>query len=207
MTRKHSTTGRAGQLEQRYLCPRCEAWMVELSAVYGATAYVCGNVACATWVPALSIDDTVVRPIICPGYTCRRCEQAVTAVLLSSQQVICTCPRCRYRNWQYEARLAELEAHKRDQAQRLQREMAHIPFARMTPQLRASCRNPERAAQAMIESNRTQRHAHEQLAKVARDLEGHYYCVRHQVQMRRCDWGFYCPIRRCSCTYRPQSWR
>ena len=177
--------------------------MVELSAVYGTTAYVCGNVACATWVPALSIDDTVIRPIICPGYTCRRCEQPVTAVLLSSQRVICTCPRCRYRNWQYEERLAELEAHKRDQALRLQREMAYIHFARMTPELRASCQNPERAARAMIRSNRAQRHAHEQLAKVARDLEGQYYCVRHQVQLRRCDWGFYCPIRRCSCTYRP----
>jgi hypothetical protein len=125
------------------------------------------------------------------------------AQLMADERVICTCPCCRYRNRQFEERLEHLEARKRAEARQCRAEMAHVPFERMTPERRALTDDPDRVAAQMIGRNRRARRRHERLAKPARDRIGNYYCIRHQVRLRRYLYGFYCPVRCCPCTVEP----
>ena len=82
--------------------------------------------------------------------------------------------------------------------------MAHVPFERMTPERRALIDNRDWVATQMIGRNRRARRQHERLAQPGRDRMGNYYCIRHQVKLRRCPFGFYCPVRFCPCTFQPK---
>jgi len=189
-------------MQPHYFCPACDSRMLEVDTELGAAGYVCSNPRCRKAIPALSIDDIVLRRLNC-GYTCARCTHPVMAVLMADYRVICTCPRCRHRNRQFEEALAEREQQRRMERERAAAELAHIPFERVTSARRSLTDNPTDLAFTVIRRNRTERRKHERLARPGRDRAGNLYCVRHQRWMRRCAWGFFCPVPHCTCTYRP----
>jgi hypothetical protein len=199
MTKRHSSTAR-----KRYFCPQCDTALEATHTADGAAvSYTCTNPRCTWTVDARVIDDVVAKQVWTPGYTCTRCSGAIQATVLVDRTVICVCVCCRKRHRAYETRLQAHEEQQRQDRERLAADMAYVPFIRLTGTPATALGDRQRYARQVIRRNRRVRTKAERLARPARDRAGNVYCIIHQRQMRRCGWGFYCPVAGCACTYRP----
>jgi len=181
---------------------------MDLRRLAEGTRYVCRRPGCFTILPVKRARLTEVREIVTAGYTCRYCAHPMRAALMATGSVICYCMRCGRRNETQAAWLAELEAE-RARRERQECEDRHqawqrsgVPYWRGNAKCLAASDHPLAARPAVIRANRTENRVAAVRAKLARDAEGHYYCVVHRRALWHCDWGFYCPIGGCGCVVR-----
>ncbi len=193
--------------ERHGVCPLCGTCM-DLRRLAEGTRYVCRRPGCFTILPVKRARLTEVREIVTAGYTCRYCAHPMRAALMATGSVICYCMRCGRRNETQAAWLAELEAE-RARRERQECEDRHqawqrsgVPYWRGNAKCLAASDHPLAARPAVIRANRTENRVAAVRAKLARDAEGHYYCVVHRRALWHCDWGFYCPIGGCGCVVR-----
>jgi hypothetical protein len=198
MTKRHATTSK-----KHYFCPHCDAELAATQTPGGEVCYTCSNPRCTWTVDARIIEDVVAKQVWTPGYTCTRCSGGIRATMLLDRTVICVCVCCRKRHRGYEACIQAREEQQRQDRERLAADMAHVLVLRPERMDSASPSDRQYSARRMIARNRQARTKAERLARPAHDHAGNVYCIIHQRKMRRCSWGFYCPIAGCACTFRP----